>query len=81
MPRREPPPNEDDDIEEQDETPRRAAGHRRGGFGHGIPNFGRARLIPIRGGGDYDGDDDMLSDMDDHRHGGHFLDSVSFGAR
>ncbi|XP_066374964.1 uncharacterized protein [Miscanthus floridulus] len=40
--------------------------HGRGGFGHG---FGRARRVLV-GGRDYDGDDDMLSDMDDHRHGG-----------
>ncbi|XP_066320349.1 uncharacterized protein [Miscanthus floridulus] len=67
MPHREPPPNEDDDNEDN-EAPRRAAGHGhgRGGFGHG---FGRARRILV-GGRDYDGDDDMLSDMDDHRHGG-----------
>ena len=67
MPHREPPPNEDDDNEDN-EAPRRAAGHGhgRGGFGHG---FGRARRVLV-GGRDYDGDDDMLSDMDDHRHGG-----------
>ncbi|XP_066365257.1 uncharacterized protein [Miscanthus floridulus] len=69
MPHREPPPNEDDDNEDN-EAPRRAAGHGhghgRGGFGHG---FGCARRILV-GGRDYDGDDDMLSDMDDHRHGG-----------
>ncbi|XP_021309129.1 uncharacterized protein LOC110432673 [Sorghum bicolor] len=71
IPRREPPPNEDDDIDEEDEPPRRPAGRGRGGRGHGLLNFGRARRIPVRGGRDYDGDDDMLSDMDDHRHGGH----------
>ncbi|XP_021305467.1 uncharacterized protein LOC110431096 [Sorghum bicolor] len=71
IPRREPPPNEDDDIDEEDEPPRRPAGRGRGGRGHGLLNFGRAQLIPVRGGRDYDGDDDMLSDMDDHRHGGH----------
>ena len=63
MPHREPPPNEDN------EAPRRAAGHGHGhgGFGHG---FGHAWRVLV-GGGDYDGDDDMLSDMDDHRHGVH----------
>ena len=68
MPHREPPPNEDDDNEDN-EAPRRAAGHGhgRGGFGHG---FGRAQRVLV-GGRDYDGDDDMLSDMDDHRHGVH----------
>ncbi|XP_021306280.1 uncharacterized protein LOC110431500 [Sorghum bicolor] len=71
IPRREPPPNEDDDIDEEDEPPRRPAGRGRGGRGHGLLNFGRARRIPVRGGRYYDGDDDMLSDMDDHRHGGH----------
>lgn len=71
IPRREPPPNEDDDIDEEDEPPRRPAGRGRGGRGHGLLNFGRAQRIPVRGGRDYDGDDDMLSDMDDHRHGGH----------
>ncbi|XP_021305548.1 uncharacterized protein LOC110431156 [Sorghum bicolor] len=71
IPRREPPPNEDDDIDEEDEPPRHPAGRGRGGRGHGLLNFGRARRIPVRGGRDYDGDDDMLSDMDDHRHGGH----------
>ena len=71
IPRREPPPNEDDDIDEEDEPPRRPAGRGRGGRGHGLLNFGRPRRIPVRGGRDYDGDDDMLSDMDDHRHGGH----------
>ncbi|XP_021319205.1 uncharacterized protein LOC110436431 [Sorghum bicolor] len=71
IPRREPPPNEDDDIDEEDEPPRRPAGRRRGGRGHGLLNFGRARRIPVQGGRDYDGDDDMLSDMDDHRHGAH----------
>ncbi|XP_021306294.1 uncharacterized protein LOC110431528, partial [Sorghum bicolor] len=71
IPRREPPPNEDDDIDEEDEPPCRPAGRGRGGRGHGLLNFGRARCIPVRGGRDYDGDDDMLSDMDDHRHGGH----------
>ncbi|XP_066365236.1 uncharacterized protein [Miscanthus floridulus] len=67
MPHREPPPNEDDDNEDN-EAPRHAAGqgHGRGGFGHG---FGRARRVLV-GGRDYDGDDDMLSDRDDHRHGG-----------
>jgi hypothetical protein len=71
MPHREPPPNEDDDIEEEDEVGRRPAGRGRGGRGRGFANFGRARRVPIGGGGDYDGDDHMLSDMDDHRHGGH----------
>ncbi|XP_066374967.1 uncharacterized protein [Miscanthus floridulus] len=68
MPHREPPSNEDDDNEDN-EAPRRAAGHGhgRGGFGHG---FGCARRVLV-GGRDYDGDDDMLSDMDDHRHGVH----------
>ncbi|XP_066392296.1 uncharacterized protein [Miscanthus floridulus] len=68
MPHREPPPNEDDDNEDN-EAPRRAAGHGhgRGGFGYG---FGRARCVLV-GGRDYDGDDGMLSDMDDHRHGVH----------
>ncbi|XP_066316524.1 uncharacterized protein [Miscanthus floridulus] len=61
MPHREPPPNEDDDNEDN-EAPRRATGH-----GHG---FGHARRVLV-GGRDYDGDDDMLSDMDDHRHGVH----------
>ncbi|XP_066333661.1 uncharacterized protein [Miscanthus floridulus] len=67
MPHREPPPNEDDDNEDN-EAPRHATGHGhgRGGFDHG---FGRARRVLV-GGRDYDGDDDMLSDMDDHRHGG-----------
>jgi hypothetical protein len=71
MPCREPPPNEDADIEEEEEVERRPAGHGRGGRSRGFANFVRAWRVPIGGGGDYDGNDDMLSDMDDHRHGGH----------
>ena len=70
--------DEADDNEVDDEAVRHAASHARGGFGHGFANFGRARHIPIRGGGGFDadhnyqdGDEDMLFDMDDHQHGGH----------
>jgi hypothetical protein len=72
------PPNEVDDNEVDDEAARHATGLGRGGFCHGFANFGCARHIPIGGGGGFDaehsyqdGDEDMLFDMDDHRHGGH----------
>jgi len=68
MPHGDPPPNEDAEIEEDEDPPHRPAGRGRGGRGLGFANFGHPHRIPIGGGGDYDGDDDMLSDMVDEFH-------------